>query len=211
MNWMNDHYVTPQAIRRTIRLLEQAEVNQEKVLLFGGWVQLHAVAQKLHSLGQIIRLSPGSLLGTGGGLKEQYAFPPEVISQELGQMIKVGHSQPMPVRDVYGMAEGNWAAMQCDKGNYHIPPWIYALTLDEDNQVQTGSDVTGLLAFFDPYGGGNLFPAFFKSADRLRLINSSGHFDPSRVCACGEQGTYITRDSIQRVDLMDEAGCAAQV
>jgi hypothetical protein len=109
------------------------------------------------------------------------------------------------------MAEGNWAAMQCHQENYHIPPWIYAVAIDDDNQFQIQSDASGLLAFFDPYGGGNLFPAFFKTTDRVRLVNGMGTYDAALTCPCGEQGTYIARDSIQRVDLLDEAGCAAQI
>jgi hypothetical protein len=59
----------------------------------------------------------------------------------------------------------------------------------------------------EPYGGGRLFPAFFQTADQVRLILGDG----DRRCPCGETDAYITRDSIQRVDLLDEAGCAAQV
>jgi len=211
MNWMNDHYVTPRAIRQTIALLKQAEANHEKVLLFGGWLQLHAMAQELDRQGHTIRLAPGSLLGTGGGLKERYPFTPAQIRQDLARVIQLADGQPIPCRDVYGMAEGNWAAMQCAQENYHLPPWLYAVALDDDDQFQTKPDSTGLLAFFDPYSGGQLFPAFFKTADWVRLINGAGTYDPSRVCPCGEMGSYIVRESIQRVDLLDEAGCAAQV
>ena len=109
------------------------------------------------------------------------------------------------------MAEGNWAAMQCTYGNYHVPPWVYVVTLDDDDHFQERADSTGMLAFFDPYGGGDLFPSFFKSADQVRLVNGAGGYDPALNCACGETGAYIARDSIQRVDLLDEAGCAGQV
>lgn len=211
MNWMYEHYVNPQAIRQTIVLLEQAEANGEKVLLFGSWVQLHAIAQALRARERTIRLAPGSLLGTGGGFKERYPFTPAQIRQDMVQVIQLANGQLIPFRDVYGMAEGNWAAMQCQHGNYHIPPWIYAVVLDDDDQFQTEADSTGLLAFFDPYGGGRLFPAFFKTADRVRLINSAGAYDAAWVCPCGETGSYIAQESIQRVDLLDEAGCAAQV
>ena len=211
MNWMNEQYVTPRAVRQTIDLLEQAEASREKVLLFGGWVHLHAVAQKIREKGRAIRLATGSLVGTGGGLKERYPFTPARIRSDLAQAIKLTDGQPAPFRDVFGMAEGNWAAMQCQQNSYHVPPWIYAVTLDEDDRFQQGSDTTGLLAFFDPFGGSRLFPAFFKTADQVRLINGAGGYDPAYLCSCGETGTYIARDSIQRVDLIDEAGCGAQI
>jgi hypothetical protein len=211
MNWMYDHYVSPRSLRMTIDLLERAQAAGEKVLLFGGWVQLHAIARKLLETGMSIRLAPGSLVGTGGGLKERYPFAPAQIRHDLSQVISLADGSPAPIRDVYGMAEANWAAMQCRCGNYHIPPWIYATTLDEDGQCQPGPDNTGILAFFDPCGGGRLFPAFFKSGDRVRLVNGLGTAGSAAPCCCGELGAYITQDSIQRVDLPDEAGCAAQV
>ena len=67
------------------------------------------------------------------------------------------------------------------------------------------------MTFYDPYGGGRLFPSFFQTADQVRLILEEGGRNGDRRCPCGETGAYITQDSIQRVDLVDEAGCAAQV
>jgi len=211
MGWMNDRYVMPRAIRQAIDLLEQAEASHEKVLLFGGWAQLHAIAQEIRAAGKTVRLTPGSLLGTGGGLKERYPFSPAQIRRDLLQAVELSDGRPIPIRDVYGMAEANWASMQCRHGNYHVPPWVYAVTLDEQDRFHERPDSTGLLAFFDPFGGGELFPAFFRTADQVRLINGAGTGEPARVCPCGEVGAYISQDSIQRVDRLDEAGCAAQV
>lgn len=206
--WMNEHYVTPRAVRETIGLLRRSAAAGEKVLLFGGLVQLHAVALELQRLGETLRLAPGSLLGTGGGLKELYPTSPAEIRRVLAEVFTLSDGQPILIVDTYGMAEGNWAAMQCRAGNYHLPPWLYTLTLDGDDGVQAGPDTTGLLAFFDPFGGGRLFPPFFKTADRVRLISGES---PDWQCPCGDPGAYLARDSIQRVDLLGEAGCAAQV
>jgi hypothetical protein len=157
-------------------------------------------------------------LGSGGGLKELYPFTPAQICQDLAGVIKLasgvgldGTDGPVPIRDFYGMAEGNWAAMQCQHGNYHVPPWIYAWTLDDHDHLQEAPDAVGLLAFFDPYGGGALFPAFFKTTDQVRLIRGDEVGNRRLACPCGEKGAYIAQDSIQRVDLLDEAGCAAQL
>jgi hypothetical protein len=211
MDWMQDRVVTPRAVSNSLSLLQQAEETREKVLLFGGWVQLHAIADTLRQTGRTLRLAPGSLLGSGGGLKELYPFTPGQIRLALAQTVEQADGQPIPIRDVYGMAEGNWVAMQCQQGNYHVPPWVYVGTLDDDDRFQEGPDTTGLLAFLDPFGGGRLFPAFFKTADQVRLVNGAGAPDGPQHCPCGEEGAYITQDSIQRVDLLDEAGCAAQV
>lgn len=211
MCWMQDNYVTPRAVSMAIDLLEKAEAAGDKVLLFGGWVQLHCVAQRLEQAGRKLRLALGSIFGTGGGLKEIYPYRPAQIRAALERTVALADGQPVPIRDVYGMAEGNWAAMQCSVGNYHIPPWVYAATLDGDDRIQEGPETTGLLAFFDPFGGGRLFPAFFRTADRMTLIDGAGTLEPSRPCPCGDTGAYIMQESIQRVDLVDEAGCAAQL
>jgi hypothetical protein len=211
MTWMNEHYVNSKAVQATIALAKRAQSEGEKLLLFGGWVQLHAVALELQRTRHSLCLAPGSLLGTGGGFKERYPTPPNQIRADLRQVITLADGAPLPIKDTYGMAEGNWAAMQCRAGNYHIPPWVYAVTLDENGVFETKPDNAGLLAFFDPFGGGRLFPSFFRTADRMRLVNSDASNYPLRPCPCGETGAYIAQDSIQRVDLIEEAGCAAQI
>lgn len=203
MNWMNGRVATPRSARATLDLLKQAERTGEKVIVFGSWIHLHALALGLSRENRHIRLAPGSLLGTGGGLKELYPYTPDQIKVDLARWIHLTDGSPTPMRDVYGMAEGNWVAMQCSQGNYHIPPWVIVGTLDENDRFQTGEDAIGLLAFFDPLGSGNLFPSFFKTADRVRLVSDG--------CPCGEMGAYIPTGSIHRVDFLDEAGCAAQV
>lgn len=208
MAWMNDHYVTPAAVRKTIALLRRSAAAGEKVLLFGGLVQLHAVALALQQRNERLALAPGSLLGTGGGIKERYDTPPDAIRAALAQVFALSNGQPIPIVDTYGMAEGNWAAMECREGNYHLPPWLYAATLDTGDRLQTGPDTTGLLAFFDPFGGGNLYPPFFRTADRVRLIRGD---QPAWRCPCDDPSAYLMAGSIRRVDLLDEAGCAAQV
>ena len=102
------------------------------------------------------------------------------------------------------MAEANWAAMQCSHGSYHIPPWVYAVTLDDDEAFQKGPRTTGLLAFFDPCGGGDLFPAFFRTADRVTLVRGT-------PCPCGEPGSYLEEGSIRPIDLIGEARCPSRM
>lgn len=211
MNLMNDRIVMPRAVDETIRLLEKCQTNQEKVLVFGSWIQLHQVALKLKQDAQTMQLAIGSLFGSGGGFKELYPFDISHIQEDIRQSVQLSDETALPMGDVYGMAEANWAAMQCPYGNYHIPPWVYAVTLDENDDFQIAADTIGMLAFFDPIGGGNLFPAFFKTADQVRLINGVLCHDPALNCLCGEDSAYITQNSIQRVDLIGEAGCAAQI
>lgn len=199
MRWANEHLANPQSIRQTRRRLEEMISANRPLMLLGGMAQLHALAQAVK-----LQLPVGSRVATGGGIKESYDYSPAQIRADLQNAFGV------PVSDVYGMAEANWAAFECPAGNHHIPPWIYAVVTDDDDRILAGPDTTGLLAFFDPLGGGRLIPPFFQTTDRIRLVNGSGGYDPTRVCPCGEDTPYIL-GGIQRVDLMEEAGCAAQV
>ncbi|MFH0917059.1 MAG: hypothetical protein V1912_11535 [bacterium] len=207
INAIQRRYVDPHATKVALAVLERAAAHGEKVLLFGSPAQVHGVALALAGVGRRLTLAQGSLLGTGGGMKEDYGFGPDEIRRDLESVFHLTGGEAVPVRDVYGMAEANWVAMQCSGGNYHVPPWVHAVTLDDDGGFQAGPRKTGLLAFFDPHGGGDLFPAFFRTADRVTLV--AGREDA--VCPCGDRGAYLARDSIQRVDLLGEAGCAAQV
>jgi len=216
MNWMSDNYVKSAYVKRTIALLEEIAAAGKDVLLFGGWVQLHALYRRLREVGygeggRVLTLSAESMIGTGGGLKELYPATPAEIQADLRSVLRTPTGEPVPHRDVYGMAEANWAAAQCEHGNYHLPPWIYAVVLDQDDEIIPSSDSAGLLAAYDPFAGGSLFPNFFKTADRVRLINGGLWHDGRRVCPCGYETAYIARDSIERQDRLDEAGCAGQM
>jgi len=216
MNKMNDTRVKETYINRTITWLEALSKSGKEVLLFGGWIQLNEVYEELCQRGyggngKVLIFNPDSMIGTGGGVKEAYPFSPSQIRERLSTVLHTSDGQPVLHRDVYGMAEANWAAAQCDYGNYHLPPWVFAVVLDENDEIIPKSEASGLLAFFDPIAGGQLFPSFFKTADRVRLMNGGMWYDPQLECPCCYQTSYIARDSIVRQDRLDEAGCAAQL
>lgn len=216
MGWMNDNLVKDIYVKRTISLLEEYAESGTAVLIFGGWVQLDDVFHGLLQRGygeneKHLVLNAESMIGTGGGIKEMYPSSPDQIRDRLAKVLHDPDGKPIHHRDVYGMAEANWAAAQCEYGNYHIPPWIFSTVLDENDEILPLSDATGLFAFFDPFAGSQLFPSFFKTADRLRLVNSSVQHDPSLECPCGYQTSYIRVGSIFRQDRLDEAGCAGQI
>ena len=194
--------VDGQAVESTISRLIPAGAHGEKVLVFGTLSQLHKLASFVLDGGRPLTLAPGSLLVTWGGKKEAAAETPAQMRQDLRDAFRLDGGEPAPIRDIYGMAEAGWAAMQCAEGNYHLPPWIHAVTLDDSGAIQRGSRCTGPLAFFDPYGGGDLFPAFFRTADRVTLVRGP-------VCSCEEGGGYLEPASVQQSGLSDEAKSAA--
>ena len=208
MVWAYESLAEDRFIGMTIQALERCAAVGHPLMLLGGLVQLDAVAQRLLVRGGM-ELPAGSRIATGGGLKQTYPRTPDQICANLGRALRGPGGASLPVADVYGMAEANWAAFQCPAGNYHVSPWVYVAVTDDDDCLLQGSDATGLLAFWDPLGGGDMYPPFFQTTDRVRLVNGNGHFDPARVCPCGEATPYFVHHTIQRVDLMEEAGCGA--
>jgi Acyl-protein synthetase, LuxE len=204
MSFAQSRLLDPQAVESAITHLIPAAAHGEKVLLFGSLDQLHRIASVLLDSGREMTLAPGSLLGIEGGTNEAYAKGAVEIRQDLQSAFRLTSGDPVPLHDVYGMAEANWAAMQCTRGNYHVPPWVHAVTLGDDELVRQQPRSTGLLAFFDPFGGGDLFPAFFRTADQATLVKG-------RKCTCGEVGDYLEEGSIRRLDLLSESGCASRI
>jgi hypothetical protein len=207
MKWANGRLAEPRTIAATLARLRECAAAGRPVMLMGGLAQLHPLAGAWASAKPVApapaSLPSGSRVATGGGVKYDYPFAPEKIRADL----RSGFGG-VPVSDVYGMAEANWAAFECACGNYHIPPWVHAVVTDDDDRIVEGPEATGLLAFFDPVAGGDLIPPFFQTADRVHLVVPGA--DPDLSCPCGYNSNYI-KGVIQRVDLTEEAGCAAQV
>jgi hypothetical protein len=208
MEWAYETLGSPKFVQSTVRALERFCAQDRPILVLGGLIQLDAVARKLIEGGGM-RLPAGSRVATGGGMKQDHPRSPTEIGASLREAFRGPDGEPVPVADIYGMAEAHWVAFQCAHGNYHFPPWVYVAVMDDDDRRLESSDATGLLAFWDPLGGGDVYPPFFQTADRVRLINGSRHHDPALVCPCGEDSPYLEARSIQRVDLLEEAGCGA--
>jgi hypothetical protein len=204
MTSLQGRLVDAQAVESAVSRLTPAGAHGERVLLFGSLGQLHNIASFLLDARRSLTLTPGSLLATWGGDKEPSAKTPAEMRQDLRDAFRLTTGEPAPIRDVYGMAEANWAAMQCSHGNYHVPPWIYAVTLDDQDAFQQGPRSTGPLAFFDPHGGGDLFPAFFRTADRVTLVQGP-------ACPCGETGGFLEEASVRRLGLPGETGSAPRL
>jgi hypothetical protein len=205
MAWADKRWVAQKYVGLTLARLRELTAAGRPLMLLGGLAQLHAVALASRSDLPRVDLSPGSRVATGGGTKEQYLFTPAQIRADLAAAFGGA-----PVSDVYGMAEADWAAFECPNGNYHIPPWVYAVVTDDADQMVQAPVASGMLAFFDPVAGGDLIPPFFQTADRVTLVNGGSQYDPALACECGYDSAYIA-GRIQRVDLMEEAGCAAQL
>ncbi len=131
MGWANEHLAGPRYIAETLTRLRASAASGRPTMLLGGLVQLHAIARELIGRGQsspspvALRLPPGSRVPRAAVSREQYPWTP-VARFGMTSAAALGD---VPVSDVYGMAEANWAAaFECAAGNHHIPPWVAAVS-----------------------------------------------------------------------------------
>ena len=104
----------------------------------------------------------------------------------------------------YGMTELQGSCPACEHGNFHVPPWVIPLLLDEPGETLLNADegvVEGRFAFLDVslegrWGG-------LISGDRVSV-----DFSP---CACGRPGPAVLPDIQRYGDLGgdDKINCAA--
>ncbi len=205
---LQSRLVEAQVVESAVARLIPAAAHGEPVLLFGSLDRLHTLASFLLESGRMMPLVPGSVLCTVGGpgvgsarTKGSLGRPAPAadpvqarMREDLREAFRLVTEERPAIRDIYSLAEANWAAVQCSRGHYHIPPWVYAATVDDDDRCHDEGRSTGLLAFFDPFGGGDVFPAFFRTTDRVTLIRGG-------TCTCGETGDYLEKGSIRRTDL----------
>lgn len=197
--WGSEKKAKPVFTKNTWEALQACIEAKEPLMLLGAANQLH-----LFTGGKTI-LPTGSRIATGGGMKELYPYTFDQIRDDLKKSFA-----NTPISDVYGMSEANWAAFECSEGNYHIPPWVYPVITDNNDRIIQEQEGKGLLAFFDPIGGGNLLPPFFQTADHVCLINGGCTYNSDLICSCGYDTAYI-RGRVMRADLLGEAGCAGQI
>lgn len=190
--------VDPRARETAMARLIPAGAHGRPAVLLGSPSQLHGLARLVLDTGRPLILTPGSLLATLGRPIDTGAATPAEMRADLQKAFRLSTGEPAPVHDIYALAEANWAAMQCAHGNYHIPPWVYAVTMDDQDRFQQRPRSAGPLAFFDPLGGGGLFPAFFRTSDEVTLVKGS-------VCPCGESGSYLEDGSIRSLDQPGDA------
>jgi hypothetical protein len=126
---------------------------------------------------------PGTVLVTGGGDKG-HDFPADAETQ-ISDFLGNDNTFKM-----YGMTEMTGFCRECEKGNYHIPPYFAAYVLDPDTgeaQPREGRQ-TGRFAFVDLYPSDHW--GGFVTGDRVTV-------EWSETCGCGRKGPYVEPD-IQR-------------
>lgn len=170
----------------------------ERVWMAVAPTYLWPLAEKALAQGKSHLFSPDSVISTGGGAKGMVL--PDNWREEVSRFAGTGR---VPMN--YSMTELSGSNLDCEKGHYHIAPWLIPFVLDPDTSKplpRTGR-VTGRMAFYDllpdAHWGG------FISGDEVTIT-----WD--KPCGCGRTGPYldgrIGRYSEQRGG-DDKISCAA--
>ena len=109
------------AVESAISRIIPAAARGDRVFLLGSPTQLQSMASLLLDGRRTLTLAPGSVLVTTGGTRGMRATSPLEMREQLQSTFRLTDGSPVPVRDVYGLAEANWAAMQCSQGKLSHP------------------------------------------------------------------------------------------
>ncbi|WP_206439257.1 hypothetical protein [Streptomyces scabichelini] len=175
-----------------------AEHRDEPLLIAGMNNQQFALIQALRARGVPDGgLHPDTLVLSGGGNKGR------ALPDDYQQQLAAFYHGVRRVRS-YGMTELQGSCPACEKGRYHVPPWVIPLVLDEAGEklLNTGHGVVeGRFAFLDVslsgrWGG---------------LITGDRVFVDFSPCDCGRPGPVVLPDIHRYGDLGgdDKITCAA--
>jgi phenylacetate-coenzyme A ligase PaaK-like adenylate-forming protein len=169
--------------QNTRQLLETIRrLDGTKIVLAGGPGNLHRIAADGLAQG-IEGFAPGSIVRTFGGMK---GFPrPDAMEATIKRFAGVDR-----IGEAYGMTEVTSAFFACDRGNFHIPPWVVPMIIDPASGSLQPRDGRrkGRAAFMDlmptTYWGGVV------SADIIEI-----DWD---ICGCGRTSPHV-RPGITRM------------
>ncbi|MET7452986.1 hypothetical protein ABZT03_14015 [Streptomyces sp. NPDC005574] len=181
------------------RIVDDIAAHRDEPMLIAGMNnQQYALIEALRARGVPDGgLHPDTLVLSGGGNKGR------ALPDDYQQQLAAFYAGVRRVRS-YGMTELQGSCLACEQGNYHVPPWVIPLVLDEPGEKLLNPEqgvVEGRFAFLDVslegrWGG-------LISGDRV-LVD----FSP---CACGRSGPVVLPDIRRYGDLggEDKITCAA--
>lgn len=179
---------------RGMSFLEQAAGEGRRVLVFGPPFEVDELCRRLLDASKPLALGVGSAVVTGGGWKAVPERSREVLNERVERALGIERSH---IVDVYSTAELNAALLSCTENRYHVPPLLEPMAVDDLLVPLQGDDVSGTLAFLDPFAFS--YPGFVITGDEGRLVRGE--------CRCGITGWSIV-GPIRRPVRAGQKGCA---
>jgi len=178
---------------KLLNLLKEIEKERKQVYILTFPYQLNDLMNLMEEEGFYLNLTKDSVIITGGGWKiyENKKVSSEEFAKKIEEFFGIDINN---YRDIYGMSEMNGLAIECEERYKHIPPWIYPLIIDENNEISNCGE--GRFAFLDP--ASNSYPGFIITGDKLRLLESCPE--------CGRSG-FVIEGEVTRMKGEESKGC----
>lgn len=182
-----------------------AQCHQEKIHFTGMWAGIYDVARAVRDMGYgpgDKKFHPENSMFVGGGLKGA-SLPPN-YQDFIRETFNIS---PKHCMQMYGMQELHTGMPKCEKGRYHVPPWLVPLILDETGDSLlpiVDGRVEGRAAFFDLAVDGRWGGVI--SGDKVCV-----DYNP---CACGSRSPSILDNVVRYADLKggdDKITCAGTI
>jgi len=174
------------------------ELGGQRIWTIGSPQMLTEMAQVGLAKGRSRVFAPNSILICAGGRKGW--DPPKGWRETILEFFGAAE-----LRFFYGMSEVGLVSRLCERGRYHINPWVIPFVLDPDtgDPLPRAGVTSGRAAFYDLMAGARW--GGFISGDEITL-----HWDG--ICECGRSTLYMD-DGIQRLSESrggdDKITCAA--
>jgi len=156
------------------------QLSGKKIFMTSAYPLMYDMARKGLELGFKAGFAPDSAILTGGGTKG-FELPDnfmEVIKEFLGVDT---------IQEGYGMSEISAFHWACEKGHYHVQPWVIPFLLDPETSKPLPREgvVTGRAAFYDLFNESHWGGVI--SGDEITI-------DWSTPCECGLKSVHIHHD-----------------
>ncbi|MBC7128350.1 MAG: hypothetical protein H5T45_01285 [Thermoplasmatales archaeon] len=178
---------------KLLNLLKEIEKERKQVYILTFPYQLNDLMNLMEEEGFYLNLTKDSVIITGGGWKiyENKKVSSEEFAKRIEEFFGIDINN---YRDIYGMSEMNGLAIECEERYKHIPPWIYPLIIDENNEISNCGE--GRFAFLDP--ASNSYPGFIITGDKLKVLESCPE--------CGRSG-FVIEGEVTRMKGEESKGC----
>ena len=180
--------------QRIISQMVNSTRQGQRVLLFGAPFQVKELCDMVSHGPKHLSLRKGSSVLFGGGWK---TFAGERIEREalISMISETFQVPPGLIIEGYSMTEINAVLIRCDKGRFHLPPFMEPVIFNEELLPVKGKDVRGAFGFLDPFAVS--YPGFIISGDNVRMVDGE--------CACGLSAPAILE--VARAPGREVKGC----
>jgi long-chain-fatty-acid---luciferin-component ligase len=179
-----------------VSILREWEDRADRYII-GPPFMINRLVKYLARTGTVLPLDPKSKIVMLGGWKRFTGeeIPRNTFDEHCMQWLGIGRHQ---IRDMYGLVECNFLAIECDYNAKHVPPWVRFIIRDlNDNEVIGEEGRAGRITILDPTCFS--YPCFIETED-------VGYIYPDGICACGRHSQVM---SFSRRVEGAELGCCA--